>query len=303
MHPTKLVQPDESMQASAHILKLFLNNPLVKLLLPDSFPASTPAKELTALQIRLTSLETILTNLAKATTVVRKDIKALPTPSAQMAKPSPPTQKAASLSASYTAKAALPQRPSTVVNTAAYTWPENCQPSPTDICATINTYLDHSNPTQVCLSAVKWTPKGNLVFWGGPSTTAQQLTSALPHISEALQTSLSASAESAPQAPPQARPNIKWSKLQLNACPTGVTANRGAHTPEECHQALLAENPAYTSLSITQKPSWVRAPTAYQPGSFSSLSVLFEGPDSTISQALIRNRTLFTFRHVITVKK
>ena len=54
MHPAKLVQPDESMRATAHIINLLLHEPLVQSLLPKGNPANTaPVKELNSLQIRL----------------------------------------------------------------------------------------------------------------------------------------------------------------------------------------------------------------------------------------------------------
>jgi hypothetical protein len=76
MHPAKLAQPDESMRASAHLINLLINDPLAQSLLPKGTPNTALVKELNALQICLTSLENTLTNLAKATTEVRKDIKA-----------------------------------------------------------------------------------------------------------------------------------------------------------------------------------------------------------------------------------
>ena len=305
MHPAKLPQADESTRASAHIINLLINDPLVQTLLPKSTSTTAPAKELNALQIRLTSLENTLTNLAKATTDVRKDIKAHSSTPAP-ANPAKPPQKHGTPPApqpTYAAKAASPQRPSVVVDVAAYTWPEDRRPTPSDLCATINAALDHSNKTQVRVSAARWTTKGNLVLWGGTNTTAHQLNAALPHFSEALQTSLSASAESAPQAPPTLRPNIKWSKLRFNAVPTGKTNTRGAYTPDEAHNAFAAENPAYASLTVTQKPSWVRDPATYSPDTSSSLSVSFEDPDGTSAQTLLRQRTLHAFGHVITVKR
>jgi len=65
MHPWKPAQPDKPMWASAHLLKLFINDPLIKLLLLKSSPTTiTPSKELNALQICLSSLENTLTKLA-----------------------------------------------------------------------------------------------------------------------------------------------------------------------------------------------------------------------------------------------
>jgi hypothetical protein len=226
MHPVKPSQHEEATRTSAHIINLFLNDPLVKAVIPNSSPLNaTPTKELNALQIRLISLENTLTNLAKATTEVRKEIKQQPTTTSQPTKAPTTTSKPVTTPPTYAAKAATPHRPSAVVGTAAYTWPDNHRPSPADICATINAALSHTNSTQVRISAVRWTAKGNLVFWGGANTMATQLTTALPHISEALHPSLSALSQSAPQTPPALRPNVKWSKLRLNAIPTGVTSN------------------------------------------------------------------------------
>src|SRR6266446_109012 len=168
MHPAKLVQPNESMQASAHLISLFINDPLAQSLLPKGpHAANTPAKELNALQICLTSLENTLANLAKATTKVRKDLKACPNPPPNIAKPQASQHQGPLNPQTYAAKAALPQCPSIVVNTAAYHWTDNKRPTPAEICTTINTTLALSNTTQTCVSAVRWTSKGNLVFWGG----------------------------------------------------------------------------------------------------------------------------------------
>ena len=304
MHPAKLAPPDESMRASAHIITLLINDPLVQSLLPKGTPANTaPVKELTALQICLTSLENTLANLAKATAEARKEFKSQPHSHANPAKPAPFSAKGPAPPPTYAAKAALPQRPSVVVNAAAYTWPDNRRPSPSDLCTTINAALNHSNATQVRVSAARWTAKGNLVFWGGTNTTAHQLTSSIPHFSEALQTSLLAIAESAPQTPPTLRPNVKWSKLRFNAVPTGKSDTRGAYTPDEVHNALVSENPAYAALTITQKPSWVRDPSTYSSSAISSFSVSFKDPDSTSAQTLLHHRTFYAFRHVATVKR
>ena len=88
---------------------------------------------------------------------------------------------------------------------------------------------------------------------------------------------------------------MKWSKVLINGVPTGVTGDRGAKTPDECHAALALENPTYASLQITQKPSWVRPPTSYTIGSASSLVVAFEDPDGSKSEALLASRQLFLF--------
>src|SRR5580692_1333413 len=64
MHPVKQPCLDAKMTASAHILSLFVNDPLIKAILP---PATSPAlKDFTALQAKLTALETSVASLAKA---------------------------------------------------------------------------------------------------------------------------------------------------------------------------------------------------------------------------------------------
>lgn len=72
--------------------------------------------------------------------------------------------------------------------------------------------------------------------------------------------------------------------------------------PDQVHNALAAENPAYAALTITQQPSWVRDPSTYPSGA-SSLSVSFEDPDGTSAQSLLCLRTPYAFGHVITVKR
>ena len=65
MHPTASSPPDENARASAHLLKLFIQDPVVQSLLPTDPPASHPAaEELSALQARLASVENAVTNLA-----------------------------------------------------------------------------------------------------------------------------------------------------------------------------------------------------------------------------------------------
>ncbi|KAF8496117.1 hypothetical protein F5888DRAFT_1907381 [Russula emetica] len=301
MHPTKQAKSDPAVAASAHILSLFINDPLIKSMAPPSSHTNTPSKELTALQGKFSSLENTVLALAKATLAHSKDTKPPPPPPAQTAQPKPQQSKGPATPHTYAAKAASPQCPSIVVGTAAYSWPDNQRPSPSDICATINSTLKTSH-AQTQLSATKWTQKGNLVIWDGPNTTAHHLTAALPTISEALQSSLSALSDSAPSTPPPVRPNVKWSKLTLNNIPTGKTTTQGAHTPEDCHQTLLTENPSYASLIITQKPSWVRDPSSGKVAS-SSLTFSFEDPNGTVAQALLHTRQLYAFGHVGLIKR
>jgi hypothetical protein len=201
MHPIKQAKSDPAMMASAHILSLFINDPLIKAIVPPVPTFQIPSKKLIALQGKLTSPENTVTALAKATSAASKDIKTPQTLSAQPAKSKAQQPKPSAPPPTYAVKAASPQHPSIVVGAAAYMWPNDQRPSPTDICTTINSTLKNSH-TQTQLSAAKWTQKGNLVIWGGPNTSMQHLTAALPTISKALQSSLSALSDSAPNTPP-----------------------------------------------------------------------------------------------------
>ena len=88
---------------------------------------------------------------------------------------------------------------------------------------------------------------------------------------------------------------MKWSKILINSVPTSVTATRGPWTPDECHCALVAHNPSYTSLNVTKKPSWVHTPSAYTQGTLSSLVVAFEDPDGSAKATPLSNHPLYLF--------
>ncbi len=165
--------------------------------------------------------------------------------------------------------------------------------SPQEIVTHLNaTLTDAHHP--VSLSAARWTAKQNLVVTAGPDTSAYQLTQASHFISDAL--SIFLSHDSSPL-PITTRENVKWSRLLINGIPTGASSSRGPYSPLECQQALLADNPAFRTLRLTQPPSWVRAPSTYTAGSLSSLVVAFEDPSGDSLRSLLAGRTLFAFGH------
>jgi hypothetical protein len=90
-----------------------------------------------------------------------------------------------------------------------------------------------------------------------------------------------------------ARANVKWSKILINSVPTGINDTRGPWTSEECHRALIAHNPSYAALKVTQKPSWVREPTTYKIGDHSSLVVAFEDPDGSQRRSILSSHQLY----------
>jgi hypothetical protein len=155
---------------------------------------------------------------------------------------------------------------------------EESRPPPVYFTEIFNNVLKVSPLHQVHIAATQWTAKGNLVITGGHLTTAQQLRDSTEILSKALAEDQSVP-DSTPLPHPPTRPNIKWSKILINGIPTGVQVSRDqAYSPEECHEALVNENPLYAALLVTQKPSWVRPPHLYTDGSSSSLVVAFEDP-------------------------
>ncbi|KAH8982131.1 hypothetical protein EDB86DRAFT_2834528 [Lactarius hatsudake] len=213
--------------------------------------------------------------------------------------PAPPTRPTPppATKPSFASMAKTPARPSLVVSlqpsVVGGPKPLAVRRSPQELVAHLNAVLaleDH----QVTLSAARWTAKNNLVVTAGPDTSAHHLTSASHLISDSLATFLSA--DNSPL-PVQTRENCKWARLMINGIPTGATLTRGPYAPSELHAALLADNPAYRKLRLTQPPSWVRAPTSYGPGSVSSVVVTFEDPSGDSLRSLMAERTLFAFGH------
>ncbi|KAH8988175.1 hypothetical protein EDB86DRAFT_3081776 [Lactarius hatsudake] len=186
------------------------------------------------------------------------------------------------------------QRPSLVVSAVCPTegaTPPAVRHSPASICAHLNAALAQS-PHQVTLSTAWWMAKNNLVVVAGPNTMVPQLTSASHYITSQLRAFLSHDPSS--PLPVTSRENVHWSHVTINGLPTGASAARGAFTPMECHASLLADNPVYRSLQLTQPPSWVRRPDG--PGSLSSLVVAFKDLDGSALSALLASRTLYAFR-------
>ena len=124
------------------------------------------------------------------------------------------------------------------------------------------------------------------------SVTQSQLNATSPEIKHYLEHALN-QASTPTSSPITARANIKWSKILINSVPVGITESRGPWTPEECHHALLAHNPSYASLTITQKPSWIHPPSSLTIGSESSLMVAFEDPDGTARRNLLASKQLY----------
>ena len=277
-------------------LQAFTSHPLIQSMLkkeeahlPKSSTSKTP--DLSEIQKTLTALSKVLEGIQKPSTSPSKRQPPAP-PSKDKAKPPPH---------SYSAVAgSRPPNPSLVVDLADLKFDAISRPKPEVICRLLNEELRGISPPQVQLAAVRWTASGNLVVTGGPAATAPTLQLAAPHIGTILSTKFKLTS---PNSIPPPRANVKWSKLIINGVPTSASNTRNPYTPEECHTALSAINPSYATLSITQKPSWVRPPSSYSHGSASSLSVAFEDQSGEKLKAILAERYLYLFGNRASVKK
>jgi hypothetical protein len=154
----------------------------------------------------------------------------------------------------------------------------------------------------VQISAVRWTAKGNIVLMAAHTVTQQQLNFASAFIKRGAGDAIKKYQPHSILPEPLIRATTKWSKILLNGVPTGVTDRRDAYTPEECHRALLADNPQYAQLTITQKPSWVKTPSSYSPSSSSSLVFAFEDPDGSKKPIVLNSKHVYLYGTRATIR-
>ena len=160
-------------------------------------------------------------------------------------------------------------------------------PHPQLICTTVNKFLTWSSHLKVHISAAKWTTRGNVTLTVGADNSLDQILATKSTISQGVMAHFPSLST---QTPPPITANSKWSKILINNIPTGTSSTCGPWTTEECHNTLCTENPAYATLNITQKPSWVKPPNTT-----SSLVVAFKDPHGKLAQDIISSRSLFTF--------
>src|SRR5712691_11186691 len=154
----------------------------------------------------------------------------------------------------------------------------------------------------VKVSAARWTPKGNLVIFGGPATSQDALLASCHVLTSAISTRLSLPGPS----PISARANVKWGKVLVNGVPLQAPGSApGVASSVVCHASLTDHNPSYAALKITQMPSWVRAPATYSTSgkTKSSLVVAFEDPDGSVARSLLQAKSLFIFGAQAKVRK
>ena len=228
-----------------------------------------------------------------------------PTKKAQS--PNPPKQGKGQISSPAPTFAAIaankPTCASLVLCLEKEAFPLAGRPTPVYLTEIFNKALKASLHHQVHIAATKWTANGNVIVTGGHMATAQQLQNASAIISQALAEDQTVDPDD-PLPPFPIRPNVKWSKILINGIPTGVTQDQSeAYSSEECHDALAQENPSYSSLLVTQKPSWVRPPSSYTAGISSSTVVAFEDPDGCKARALLAERHLYAFGVRVSAKR
>jgi hypothetical protein len=282
-------------------LQNFLADPTIQSIL-DNDNAHAASQEPPSQAVELKGIHTSLATLTKAIEDIQKKV-APPSPKNQL---DPTATKCGKGNLNSTAKlysavaGSRPPNPSLVVDLAGLEIAAEDRPRPEIICELLNKKLGEWTPSQARLAAVRWTAKGNLVVTGAHTVTPASLQAAAPHIGSIISHVLQLTSEDPVLSP---RANIKWSKISINGIYTGASESREPYTLEECHTALTANNPAYATLTVTQLPSWVRAPSSYNSGAVSSLSVAFEDQDRTKLKALLAEHYLYCFGTRGTVKK
>jgi len=280
------------------IISTFLSTPSLKeFIAPPLLPPPQQTNEINEIKSTLNALtKSVNSLLQKANNPLRKPSP--PPPTKAGGNTSPPAHSYAK------ATATRPSRASLVMNLKGTTLGEvEPRPKPAHLTEIFNEALKSSPQHQVRIAATRWTANGNLVLTGGHMTTAQQLRNCTDILALALVEDQSRFDDD-PLPPPHTRPNVKWSKILINGTPTGVLPDRAnAYSADECHEALSSENPAYASLLVTQKPSWVRPPSQYTAGSSSSLVAAFEDPDGTVIKALLTEKHLYAFGARVNVKR
>ncbi|KAI0282958.1 hypothetical protein BC826DRAFT_1061854 [Russula brevipes] len=289
-------------EAIKDLRPIFLNiyaHPTFSLILgiPTQQPPNHPA-----IQEQLNVIKTHLQTLSKAVEAkttpadVDKGLSSPPVAATPAAKNAPPN--------SYANKAKQESRPSLVLDFLGNPPNQDNRTPGHVLCADINKRLqDSKSHATVRVSAAKWTAKGNVVLTAALAVTQQQLNFASSFIKKRISDALERHDPLTKLSEPLIRATTKWSKALLNGVPTGVSGVRGAYTPEECHLALLADNPQYAQLTITQKPSWVKTPTSYSPSSSSSLVFAFEDPDGSKRANLLNSKHIYLFGTRATIRK
>jgi hypothetical protein len=272
------------------------SHPVFQLILglpPQSTPAPPPIDN--QLKAELAEIKSTISALSKAVSSHQPMAKGAKAPNA----PNPPTHTGNPsaqgkgpthvTTPTYHPYAAAAARSGLVLNLGA-TSPE--QQLSSELTSDLNGLLHDFGHEDITFSAARYTKKGSLVLTAQHTTSQSQLNLALPDIKTFIERIY---ASSGIQTPPNltARANVKWSKILIHSVPVGTASDRGPWSPDECHRALIAHNPSYAALKVTQKPSWVRTPSTLLKGTHSSLVVAFEDPDGSARRTILSQRQLY----------
>src|SRR6266566_2176829 len=273
----------------------FYYSPIFQLILGiPSQNIQTPPPQENQLKAELTNLKSTISALSKTVISLQPKAKGVQAPSTQ----TPPTHKGNTSAQgkgptnitppTYASTAVAKARPSLVLDLGT---PQEDQLN-SELTGDLNGLLYESGFEDIKISATRYTKKGNLVITAHHTTTQSQLNAATTTITSLVkQIYTNTNPDYFYPEGLLARANIKWSKILINSVP--IRTRDRPWMPEECHRSLVAHNPAYASLTITQKPSWVRPPSTLKKGSHSSLIVAFKDPDGSAHRSLLSTRQLY----------
>ena len=269
----------------------FYTHPIFQLILSIPFQNSHPPlssnnqlkAELANLKSTIQLLTTVVSGLQSKTTSTKPPSKIL---AATQGKGQANKQLQ-----TYVSKAAATPRPSLVLELGHISHDQQISFKLAD---GINQGLINCGYEEVKILAMKYNKKGNLILTAHHGITREQLQNAASTINTIFGQIYKNTTHSELHNI-STRANVKWFKILINSVPIGVNETWGPWTPDECHCALVAHNFSYTSLNVTQKPSWVRTSSTYTQGTLSSLVVAFEDPDGSVKANLLSNHQLYLF--------
>jgi hypothetical protein len=243
----------------ASFLALY-THPTFQLIL--GIPSQTPLTEpqpSKQLQTDLNALKSSITALIKSVADLQPKVKEAKAPASNPppSKGKPSTQGKGPThvnTPTYMSKAVAKTRPSLILDLGT-TSPDKQLNS--ELTVDLNSLLLDSGRADIKISATRYTKKGNLVLTAHHTTSQSQLNDSAQDIIQSVKKCYIKANISL--TPPgnfiTTRANVKWSKILINSVSVGKHPDRGPWTPEECHRALIAHNPSYAALKVTQKPS------------------------------------------------
>lgn len=152
--------------------------------------------------------------------------------------------------------------------------------------------LKHAETNKYRLLCAKWNTHGNLILSFNPGTNPTAIFTIKEDIHKALRL----------PSPAVFSRDVAWSKVLIAGVPTGLSpmGYGEVYSEKQLREEVLANNPFIAALNITQDPRWVIHPenlardNCYK----SSVSFVFEDPDSMIASELVKQPT-YMFANVV----